>query len=182
MDLIVRPLSYVEQMSLAEDVGFPRQSQEWWATVSLAAAIRSIDGKQITFPQTESHVERILERLGDAGILAARKLHSEYEYPEEPALAVDLRPLNGVERLRLARISEYRADIRPWYVLAYTACGVRTIEGNEVKFPTTIKEIRALVKTLGRSGMDAADVALKKPDDDEAEAEKSEATQETIKN
>jgi hypothetical protein len=172
MKLEVKRPTYAELLQLAEDVGRPGMGAEYWEHCRIAAAVRSIDGTPIMFPQADGHVERIIGKLGDKGVVKVGKALNEAPAPDADQVNdVTVLPIDGVERVRLARICGSLADIRPWWITVYTACCVRAVNGTPVTFPTTLKEVRGLVKSLGDTALDKANDDLKAVPDDLPEDE-----------
>jgi hypothetical protein len=65
--ITVRELRPLEQFRLFKVVGQDSTNGGYVGTAMIAASVRLIDGSPVAFPQLESHVETILERLGFDG-------------------------------------------------------------------------------------------------------------------
>ena len=169
MDLKIQPLSYEEQMTLAENLGSPNQSADWWRQTVTAAAVRSINGKRVIKPQTHQHVRRIIQQIGDEYQNVANEVF-EYEPPEE-AISVTTAPVTTLESWDLAEYAGRVYDIMPWRGIALLACGTRSLNGQDLNFPKNLKELKERVKELGWAGLKAAAESMTaEPLEDEDEA------------
>ena len=169
MDLKIVPLTYDEQMTLAENLGSPFQSNDWWRQTLTAASVRTINGKRVIKPQTHQHVRRIIQQLGDEYENVAREV-AEYEPPEE-AVTVTTAPVTTLESWDLAEYAGRVYDIMPWRGIALLACGTRSLNGQELPFPKNLKDLKERVKELGWAGMKAAAESMTaEPLEDEEEA------------
>ncbi len=81
----LRKVGVVETLRLFKALGPELSLNEPYMTAaSLAASVAALDGVPVPFPNGESAVENILERLGDDGAVAV----SAAIKPAEPAAAV----------------------------------------------------------------------------------------------
>jgi hypothetical protein len=162
MEIEVQPLDYLGQMKLAETMAFSGMGREWWNDTIHAASVRAIDGVQIARPTKTVHFRDIMRRLGDDGMAIVVQKHAEYREPGEPP-DVMVKKLNALERWDLKLIAEHRYDVPAWANLAYIACMVRTINGENLDFPADLNALYERVKMLGIHGIGAAAKTLTAP-------------------
>jgi hypothetical protein len=149
--LEVRRLSAIEEFDAAARIGRPGDSAAWWGIVKQVCAVRTIDGSLVHTPASRGEINTLKKRLGPEGVRAVLKVFAQEQQDEAADVApakLVFRIADEVEIIDMLEIGGALADVVPWRGLAFTACGVREVDGTTFAFPSSMEDLRAAVKRL----------------------------------
>lgn len=155
IDIQVVPLTYLEQMALAEDMGSAIPNAAWWLRAVNLASVRSMDGVPWIMPSHPNQFRALADKVGVEGmeqIYAAHRAAPAVEFGK----AIEVQALSPAQELDFFEAAGALAEIPAWIGLAGIACAVKSIDGIDLPFPKTTSEILDRVRMLGDGGMEAA--------------------------
>ncbi len=80
-----KPLKPSEQFKLVKVLGNSSKNEVYTSMAMSAAAVRSFDNQPVPWPASELDLERVFDKLGDAGLEAIQKHVESLKKPDETA-------------------------------------------------------------------------------------------------